>query len=158
MYYGYRCYNRDEKPEGWLYTARSEQELNSTKNPNLFSWCKRWKTKRGAEKNFEYYNQRWHHQSDGGYLQIEQMSEFEDNQFKDYRETKKRWDEQNADKVKESKAKYDAENPVWSIRFKDEDENVIQWLNEERWDDESNQDLLMRKLKKLMNLEHKEGF
>ena len=82
------------------------------------------------------------------------MPELETHQLKDYRETKKRWDKQNVDKVKESKAKYDADNPVWSIRFKDEDGNVLEWLNEERWDNESNQELLMRKLRKLMNLEN----
>ncbi|MCG5062212.1 MAG: hypothetical protein KA714_30660 [Limnoraphis sp. WC205] len=154
MYYGYRCYNKDREALGWLYTAVSEQELNAIAKEDFLVWCKRWKTKRGAEKNFDYYNQRWHYKSDGGYLQIEQMPELETHQLKDYRETKKRWDKQNVDKVKESKAKYDADNPVWSIRFKDEDGNVLEWLNEERWDNESNQELLMRKLRKLMNLEN----
>ncbi len=72
-----------------------------------------------------------------------------------YRDIKKKWDKKNQDKVKESKAKYDANNPVWSFRPSSE---LIEWLEEERWDDkdgkpENNAALLTRKLNKLMNLE-----
>ncbi|MDJ0726226.1 MAG: hypothetical protein QNJ38_14020 [Prochloraceae cyanobacterium] len=72
-----------------------------------------------------------------------------------YRDIKKKWDKKNQDKVKESKAKYDANNPVWSFRPSSE---LIEWLEEERWDDkddkpETNAALLTRKLNKLMNLE-----
>lgn len=61
--------------------------------------------------------------------------------------------------MQESKAKYDAENPVWSIRIKKE---IRDWLEEERWSDdkdepETNAALINRKLEKLMKLEQ-EGF
>lgn len=72
-----------------------------------------------------------------------------------YRDIKKKWDKKNQDKVKQSKAKYDANNPVWSFRPSNE---LIEWLEEERWDDddgkpENNAALVTRKLNKLMNLE-----
>ncbi len=57
--------------------------------------------------------------------------------------------------MKESKTKYDANNPVWSFRPSPQ---LIEWLEEERWYDrdgklENNAALLTRKLNKLMNLE-----
>ena len=72
-----------------------------------------------------------------------------------YRDTKKKWDEKYPERIKESKAKYDANNPLWSFRPSPE---LIEWLEEERWDGkdgkpETNADLLTRKLNKLMNLE-----
>lgn len=73
MYYGYRCYDQDGQPIGWLYTCYSDTELAFT-NTNL-SWCKRWKTERGAAKNFDHYNGRWQSQSKGGYLKVEVMPE-----------------------------------------------------------------------------------
>lgn len=73
MYYGYRCYSQDGQPIGWFYTCNNDSELTFT-NTN-FDWCKRWKTERGATKNFDYYNRRWQFQSKGGYLKIEVMPE-----------------------------------------------------------------------------------
>lgn len=74
-----------------------------------------------------------------------------------YREIKNNWDKSNSDKVKESKAKYDKKNPVWSFRPTPE---MIEWLEKERWDDsngnpENNAALLIRKLEKLMEMEYK---
>lgn len=140
MYYGYRCYNKDGEDEGWLYTARSEQELNPTKNPKLFDWCKRWKTERGAKKNFDFYNRRWHEKTDGGHLKIEVMPEIEV--------------EQNTDEVNDQD---DETNPIWDIEFQDGDKDVLQWLNEQRLDDESNQELVMRLLRQLMNKDINNG-
>ena len=139
MYYGYRCYNKDGKDEGWLYTAQAERELNPTKNPDFFHWCKRWKTERGARKNFDHYNSRWQSYTKGGYLKIEVMPEMKI--------------EQNTDNIKESQSKEDENIYVWNLEFKEGDEDILEWLNEQRLDDESNQELVVRKLRKLMNLE-----
>lgn len=73
MYYGYRCYSQEGQPIGWFYTHSNDTEFTCTKIN--FDWCKRWKTQRGAAKNFDYYNRRWQFQSKGGYLKIEIMPE-----------------------------------------------------------------------------------
>ena len=66
-----------------------------------------------------------------------------------------RWQKKNKDTVRKSKTKYDKKNPVWGFR---PDEEMREWLEEERWDDkngqpETNAALVIRKLKKLMKLE-----
>jgi hypothetical protein len=72
-----------------------------------------------------------------------------------YRSAKNKWDKNNLDKVKESKAKYDKENPVWAFR---PDEELRKWLEKSRLKDEqgkseSNATIVLRKLKKLMKIE-----
>ena len=66
-----------------------------------------------------------------------------------------RWQKKNQDTVRKSKANYDKKNPVWGFR---PDEEMREWLEEERWDDENGQPetnagVVIRKLKKLMKLE-----
>lgn len=70
------------------------------------------------------------------------------------RQSQEKWDATHSDIIKESKAKYDSNNPIWSVRFKTEHQEILDWLNEERYDDETNQDLLVRKLRKLMKMEN----
>jgi hypothetical protein len=57
--------------------------------------------------------------------------------------------------IKQSKAEYDRKNPVMSFRPTPE---LIQWLDEERWDDdgkpETDAALIKRKLEKLMKMEN----
>lgn len=74
MYYGYRCYNSQNKPLGWLYTYCNNTEIAWT-NREL-SWCKRWKTKRGALDNFDRYNSLWQFKSKGIHLKIEVMPSY----------------------------------------------------------------------------------
>ncbi|MEB3219957.1 MAG: hypothetical protein VKN72_27510 [Nostocales cyanobacterium 94392] len=76
MYYGYRCYNCEDEPIGWLYTYNSDTEIVWT-NKELH-WCKKWKTQKGAANNFNHFNSRWKFNSKGGYLKIEVMPEFEE--------------------------------------------------------------------------------
>jgi hypothetical protein len=76
-----------------------------------------------------------------------------------YKETRKRWDDNHPDIIKESKARYNANNPTFSFRPTPE---LLQWLDEERWEDEdgkpeTNSALIIRKLEKLMKLE-REGY
>ncbi|MEL4895937.1 hypothetical protein [Crocosphaera sp. Alani8] len=157
MYYGYRCYADDHEPLGWFYTTHQEQELNWTTNPSLFYWCKRWKTRRGAEKNFDYYQQQWqlYRRQKCGYLKIEIMPEIPSIDENPNRTSQQQWDAKNTKIIKESKTKYDEKNPVWAFRPTPE---LIEWLEEERWDNENgkpetNAQLLIRKLNKLRQLE-----
>jgi hypothetical protein len=71
MYYGYRCYNKDGEPLGWLYTYSNNTEYTWTDKD--FGWCKKWKTERGARKQFDNCNARWKFVSKGGFLKIELM-------------------------------------------------------------------------------------
>ena len=61
-----------------------------------------------------------------------------------------RWDANHPNVIKESKAKYDADNPILSFR---PTPKILEWLEEERFDNETNADLLKRKLEKLRQLE-----
>ena len=61
------------KSIGWLYTYNNDTELAFT-NTSL-NWCKRWKTKRGATKHFDYYNRRWQFHNKNGYLMIDVLPE-----------------------------------------------------------------------------------
>ncbi|ACB54456.1 hypothetical protein cce_5110 [Crocosphaera subtropica ATCC 51142] len=157
MYYGYRCYTNDNEALGWFYTTHKELELNWTTNPDLFYWCKRWKTKRGAEKNFDYYQRRWksYRRERCGYLKIEIMPEVPSIDENSNRTSQQKWDAKNGKIIEESKAKYEQKNPIWSFRPPSE---LIEWLEEERWytedgKPETNSQLLIRKLNKLKNLE-----
>ena len=157
MYYGYRCYTEDDEPMGWLYTAHQGADLNYTDNADLFHWCKHWKTKKGAEKNFAHYQQQWQlsHRGKGGYIKIEILPDVPALNEKSNRTSQQQWDAKNAKIVKQSKAKYDQKNPVWSFRPTPE---LIEWLNEERWDKEdgkpeTNAQLVIRKLNKLKKLD-----
>ncbi|MEA5595762.1 hypothetical protein [Rivularia sp. UHCC 0363] len=76
MYYGYRCYNSEDKPIGWLYTHNSDTEIVWT--DTKLNWCKKWKTQKGAVNSFDHFNSRWKFKSEGGYLKIEVMPEFEE--------------------------------------------------------------------------------
>lgn len=155
MYYGFRCYNPEGTAIGWLYTANAEKEYNWTDKPQCFDWCKRWKTEKGAKKNFDWYNKQWQFKSKGGYLKIEQMPE----EIESPRQSQEKWDKANPDVIKESKAKYDYKRPTWSFRPTPEN---LEWLEQERWDDdqgkpETDAALLNRKLSKLRELEQ-QGF
>lgn len=157
MYYGFRCYTKTGKPLGWLYTARQEEEFNWTDKPSQFGWCKRWKTRKGAEKNFDYYQHRWQflRQQRGGYLKIEVMPEVPEIEAVINRTSQQKWDAKNSSIIKESKTKYDQNNPVWSFRLTSE---LQEWLEAERWNTnkgkpESNAQLITRKLEKLRTLE-----
>jgi hypothetical protein len=69
--------------------------------------------------------------------------------------TQQKWNLLNPEVVKKSQEKYNQKRPAWSFRPTPE---LLEWLNEERWDDndgnpETNAALLTRKLNKLMNME-----
>lgn len=148
-YFGFRCYNKDGEPLGWLYTANAEKEYNWTNEHKYFHWCKLWKTEQGAKNNFDWYNKQWQFKSKGGYLKIEQMPEIEE--IESPRQSQKNWDKANPDVIKESKIKYDKKRPIWSFRPTSEN---LEWLEQERWEgdegkSENDTALLNRKLTKI---------
>ncbi len=67
------------------------------------------------------------------------------------------WNEEHPDIVQKAQAEYNKKRPVWAFRPTPEN---IEWLEEERWDDngkpESDATLLNRKLDKLRRLEQQE--
>jgi hypothetical protein len=81
--------------------------------------------------------------------------EIEMSETKNHRSSQEKWDTAHPEIVKESKAKYDEKNPVWSFRPTTQ---MLEWFEEERWDDndgkpETNAALITRKLEKLMKME-----
>jgi len=156
MYYGYRCYTKEDKPLGWLYTFDSNTEYAWT-DKRLYL-CKRWKTERGVKKHFDHYNKRWQLKSKGGYLKIEVMPEFSEPKHK-AKSNQQRWNEANRDVLYQAQDNYNQKRPIMSFRPKAE---LLEWLEEERTVDdnaepESDASLLNRKLEKLKKLEQ-QGF
>lgn len=152
QFYGYRCYGSDGIAWGWFYTANSGQEYNWTVHSSQLSWCKRWKTARGAERSFDRCNKEWNFRNKGGYLKIEIMPDFEI-PLSRAALSRKEWDAANSDVIKQSKAVYDQKRPVVSFRPTSE---IREWLDEERWNDgvpETDAALINRKLEKLRKLE-----
>ena len=82
-YYGFQCYV-DDKFLGWLYTYNQNTEIGWT--AQSIEWCLKWKTEKGATKNFDYYNSRWQHQSGGGYLKIALLPDISENPQKALKE------------------------------------------------------------------------
>jgi hypothetical protein len=149
QFYGYRCYSPDNEPLGWFY-ANAAGDYAHTNDLTYLHRCKYWKTHHSAAKNFDTYNQQWQLDSDGGYLQIETMPDFENPPHR-ARLKQKEWDAANPEVIKKSKATYDKKNPILSFRPTPE---IIQWLEEERYDDEPNAALVNRKLEKLRQMEN----
>ncbi|QIR41776.1 hypothetical protein HCG51_34395 (plasmid) [Tolypothrix sp. PCC 7910] len=156
MYYGYRCYNKEDEPLGWLYTFDCDTEYTWT-NKELHL-CKRWKTERGAKKHFDSYNSRWQFKSKGGYLKIEIMPDIPEPESKESRRQKilEEWGD---DVVIQPQNKDHKKSTIMSFSPKNE---LLEWLEEERWTDdngkpETDAALLNRKLEKLRKLEQ-QGF
>jgi hypothetical protein len=67
-----------------------------------------------------------------------------------------KWNEKNTEVIQKAQDKYDKKRPTWSFRPTSE---ILDWLEEERWDDENgnpetNAALVIRKLEKLRQLEN----
>lgn len=144
QYYGFRCYSPDDQKLGWLERIDRNGIVQTTLDRERLRLCKRWKTERGAKRNFAFYNRQWRDQR-GGYLKIETLPDFPESKNRKY------WDEANPDAIAVSKNKYDRKNPVWSFR----PNSILQeWLNQERFENENNAQLIARKLEKLRKLEN----
>ncbi|AFY93091.1 hypothetical protein [Chamaesiphon minutus] len=154
QFYGYRCYDSNGTALGWFYTTNSGRACEYTNNPTDLHWAKKWRTIKGAERLFDGENSRWRVVSKGGWLKIEPMPEFKIPLTRTALKRKK-WDAENPEAIRQSKAEYDRKNPVMSFRPTPE---LVQWLEEERWADdekpETDAALIKRKLEKLMKMEN----
>jgi hypothetical protein len=107
--------------------------------------AKTWKTEKGAKKYLETH------------LFIGRAGERLKKAWTDIEvveiSPQQRYQANNPEVIRESKAKYDVKRPVFSFRPKPE---ILEWLEKERSPDETDAELLNRKLGKLMELEKQE--
>ncbi|WP_449416008.1 hypothetical protein [Phormidium nigroviride] len=106
--------------------------------------AKIWKTERGARKYLETHvlvgregqrlRARW------ASIEVVEIS------------PQQQWHANNPEVIREAKARYDSKRPVISFR---PSPDILKWLEDERYNEESNTQLLNRKLEKLMQLEKK---
>lgn len=154
QYFGYRCYTKDGEPLGWLYTYLEDktEKLGYTNDLRNIKRCKCWKRQSTAERYLESYNKEFNLQMKGGYIQIEVITSSETLMNKT---PQQKWNEQNPKVIKSTNQRYNVNRPVISFRPPPE---ILEWLEEERWDDdegrpETNAALVLRKLNKLKRLE-----
>lgn len=104
--------------------------------------AKTWKTEKGAKKYLETH------------LFIGRQGERLRAMWTDIEvveiSAQQQWHTNNPSVIKAAKAKYDSKRPVFSFRPKPE---ILEWLEKERCESETDAQLLNRKLGKLMNLE-----
>ncbi|MEG4959825.1 MULTISPECIES: hypothetical protein [unclassified Microcoleus] len=125
--------------------TQGNPEYNAIDSATL-EGAKKWKTERGAKKYLESHvlvgRQGEKIQARWTEIEVVEIS------------AQQQWHTNNPSVIKEAKAKYDSKRPVYSFRPKPE---ILEWLEKERCEDESDADLLNRKLGKLMNLEQQSG-
>ncbi|MEG4087895.1 hypothetical protein [Microcoleus sp. Pol12B4] len=121
--------------------TQGNPEYNAIDSATL-EGAKTWKTERGARKYLASHVLvgRQGEKIQGRWTEIEVVEISPQQQ----------WHTKNSAVIKEAKAKYDSKRPVFSFRPKPE---ILQWLEKERCEGESDADLLNRKLGKLMKLE-----
>jgi len=121
--------------------TQGNPEYNAIDSGNL-EGAKKWKTERGARKYLESKvlvgRQGERIQARWTTVEVVEIS------------PQQQWHTKNPGVIKEAKARYDSKRPVLSFRPKPE---ILEWLERERYDGESDADLLNRKLGKLMKLE-----
>lgn len=125
----------------YLIYTQGDPRYNAIDSGTL-AGARTWKTERGAKKYLE------------NHLLVGQQGEKLRQSWKSIEvveiSAQQQWDKQHPDIVKQSKANYDCKRPVLSFRPKPE---IAQWLKQERFPDETNAELLNRKLEKLRQLE-----
>jgi hypothetical protein len=125
----------------YLIETQGNLEYNAIDSGNL-EGAKKWKTERGAQKYLESKvlvgRQGERIQARWTAIEVVEIS------------PQQQWHTNNPDVIKEAKAKYDSKRPVFSFRPKPD---ILEWLEKERCEGESDADLLNRKLGKLMKLE-----
>ncbi|MDF0556400.1 hypothetical protein [Kamptonema sp. UHCC 0994] len=104
--------------------------------------AKIWKTERGAKKYLETHVLigRQGERLRAGWTSIEVVEISPQQQ----------WQANNPEVIRKAKAKYDSKRPILSFRPKPE---ILKWLEKERSPNETDANLLNRKLEKLMKLE-----
>jgi len=132
---------KNESQVRYLIETQGNPEYNAVDSGNL-EGAKKWKTERGARKYLESkvlvgrqgerIRARW------TTIEVVEIS------------PQQQYHANNPGVIKAAKAKYDTKRPVFSFRPKPE---ILEWLEKERCEGESDADLLNRKLGKLMKLE-----
>lgn len=121
--------------------TQGDPQYNSVDSATLET-AKTWKTEKGAKKYLETH------------LFIGRAGERLRAMWTDIEVVEitpqQQWHTNNPGVIKEAKAKYDSKRPVLSFRPKPE---ILEWLERERCESESDAELLNRKLGKLMKLE-----
>ena len=129
----------------YLIQTQGNPEYNAIDSATL-EGAKKWKTERGARKYLESHVlvgrqgerilARW------TAIEVVEIS------------PQQQYHANNPEVIRNSKAKYDSKRPVLSFRPKPE---ILEWLEKERKENETDAELLNRQLGKLMNLEQRSG-
>ena len=132
---------KNESQVRYLIETQGNPEYNAIDSGNL-EGAKKWKTERGARKYLESKvlvgRQGERIQARWTVIEVVEIS------------PQQQWHTNNPGVIKEAKAKYDSKRPVLSFRPKPE---ILEWLERERYESETDAELLNRKLGKLMKLE-----
>ena len=125
----------------YLIETQGNPEYNAIDSGNL-EGAKKWKTERGARKYLESKvlvgRQGERIQARWTTIEVVEIS------------AQQQYHTNNPEVIRKAKAKYDSKRPVLSFRPKPE---ILEWLERERYEGESDARLLNRKLEQLMDLE-----
>jgi hypothetical protein len=125
----------------YLIETQGNPEYNAIDSGNL-EGAKKWKTERGARKYLESKvlvgRQGERIQARWTTIEVVEIS------------AQQQYHTNNPEVIRKAKAKYDSKRPVLSFRPKPE---ILEWLERERCEGETDAELLNRKLGKLMKLE-----
>jgi hypothetical protein len=125
----------------YLIETQGNPEYNAIDSGNL-EGAKKWKTERGARKYLESKvlvgRQGERIQARWTTIEVVEIS------------PQQQWHTNNPEVIRKAKGKYDSKRPVLSFRPKPE---ILEWLERERCEGETDAELLNRKLGKLMKLE-----
>jgi len=129
----------------YLIETQGNPEYNAVDSGNL-EGAKKWKTERGARKYLESKvlvgRQGERIQAKWTTVEVVEIS------------AQQQYHTNNPEVIRKAKAKYDSKRPVLSFRPKPE---ILEWLEKERYENETDAELLNRKLGKLMKLKERSG-
>ena len=129
----------------YLIETQGNPEYNAIDSGNL-EGAKKWKTERGARKYLESKvlvgRQGERIQAKWTTVEVVEIS------------AQQQYHTNNPEVIRKAKAKYDSKRPVLSFRPKPE---ILEWLEKERYENETDAELLNRKLGKLMKLKERSG-
>ena len=136
---------KNESQVRYLIETQGNPEYNAVDSGNL-EGAKKWKTERGARKYLESKvlvgRQGERIQAKWTTVEVVEIS------------AQQQYHTNNPEVIRKAKAKYDSKRPVLSFRPKPE---ILEWLEKERYENETDAELLNRKLGKLMKLKERSG-
>jgi len=136
---------KNESQVRYLIETQGNPEYNAVDSGNL-EGAKKWKTERGARKYLESKvlvgRQGERIQARWTTVEVVEIS------------PQQQYHANNPEVIRTAKAKYDSKRPVLSFRPKPE---ILEWLERERCEGETDAELLNRKMGKLMKLEERSG-